>query len=88
LTNPPEKEPKDMDIMVKLVKKLLNEVVDLKKNAREGPSRPRPFQPLFKRNDNPPKPLEVPQLTLNMDNFGMDNFYFYHQQNHSKKTSP
>jgi hypothetical protein len=74
--------------VVKLVKKLSNEVVDLKKNVGEGPSRPRPFHPFFKRNDNPPKPPEVPQLTLNLDTFGSDNFFSYHQQNHSEKTFP
>ena len=48
LTNPPEKEPKDIDSMVKLVKKLSNEVLDLKKNVDEGPSRPKNFFPFFK----------------------------------------
>jgi hypothetical protein len=86
LTKPPEKEPKDIDSVVKLVKKLSNEVVDLKKNVGEGPSRNRPFHPFFKRNDNHPKPPEVPQLTLNLDTFGNDNFFSYHQQNHSEKT--
>jgi hypothetical protein len=88
LTKPPEKEPKDLDNMVKLVKKLSNEVVYLKKNIGEGSSKPRPFHPFFKRNENPPKPPEVPSLTLNMDDFGMDNLCSYHQQNHSEKTCP
>jgi hypothetical protein len=83
---PPEKETKDLNSVVKLVKKLSNEVVDLKKNVGEGISRPRPFRPFFKRIDNFRKPPEVPQITLNLDKFGMDNFYSYHQQNHSEKT--
>jgi hypothetical protein len=36
LTKPLEKEPKDLDSVVKLVKKLSNEVVYLKKNIGEG----------------------------------------------------
>jgi hypothetical protein len=47
LTKPPEKEPKDIDSVVKLVKKLSNEVVDLKKNVGKGPSRPKNFYPIF-----------------------------------------
>jgi hypothetical protein len=88
LTKPHEKEPRDIDSVVKLVKKLSNEVVDLKKNIGEGPSRNRTFHPFFKRSDNQHKPPEAPQLTLNLDTFGSDNFYSYHQQNHSEKTCP
>jgi hypothetical protein len=39
-------------------KKLLNEVVELKKNIGEGSLTPIPFHPFFKRNDIPPKPPE------------------------------
>jgi len=88
LTKPPEKEPKDIDSVVKLVKKLSNEVVDVKKNVGEGPSRTIPFHSFFKRNDNHPKPPKVPQLMLNTDTFGSDNFCSYHQQNHSEKKFP
>jgi hypothetical protein len=44
-------DPKDIDSVVKLVKKLLNEVVDMKKNSNEGPFRPINFHPLFKINE-------------------------------------
>jgi hypothetical protein len=43
LTKPPEKEPKDIDNVVKLVKKFSNKVVDLKKNVGEGSSKPELF---------------------------------------------
>jgi hypothetical protein len=59
LTKPPEKEPKDLDSVVKLVKKLSNEVVDLKKNVGEGSSKNKYFFPFFKKMDNPPKPPET-----------------------------
>jgi len=88
LMKPPEREPKDLENIVKLVKKLSNEVVNIKNNSKEGTSRPRPFHPFFKRNDNPPKPPKVPQIALNMDSFGRDNLCSYHHQNHSKKTCP
>jgi len=88
LVKPPKKELKDIDSVVKLVKKLSNEVVDLKKNVRKEYSKPRNFGPFFKRNDNPPRPLEVPQIELNLDSFGKDNLCSYHQKNHSMKTFP
>ena len=78
LAKNPEKESKYLDSVVKLVNKLSNKVVDLKKNDGDGPSRNRPFHPFFKRNDNPPKPKNVPQLMLNLDSFSKDNFYSYH----------
>jgi hypothetical protein len=40
LTKPPEKESKDINNSVKNVKKLSNEVVNLKKNVGEGSSKP------------------------------------------------
>jgi len=73
LTKPLEKDPKDMDNMVKLVKKMSNDVVDLNKNFDKGFSRPIPFLSSFKRNVNRPKPPEFSQLTLNLDSFGRDN---------------
>jgi hypothetical protein len=43
LTKPPDRESKDIDNVVKMVKKLSNEVVDLKKNVGEGSSKPQTF---------------------------------------------
>jgi hypothetical protein len=88
LTKPPEKELKYLENVVKLVKKLSNEVVDLINNVGEGYSKQKYFHPFFKKIDNLPKPLETPGLTLNLDDFGMDNLCSYHQMNHSKKTFP
>jgi hypothetical protein len=44
LTKPREKEPIDLDNVLKLVKKLSN-VVDLKMNVGEGSSHHKPFRP-------------------------------------------
>jgi hypothetical protein len=60
LTKPPKKESKDIDIVVNLINKLSNKVVDLKKNVGEGSSRPRSFHLFFKRQENPPRPPEAP----------------------------
>jgi hypothetical protein len=71
-----------------LVKKLSNEVVDLNRNDGEGSFKQKKILPFFKKKYNPPKPPETPSLTLNIDDFGMDNFFSYHQMNHSEKTCP
>jgi hypothetical protein len=49
LTKQLEKEAKYIENVVKLVKKLSNEVVDLKKNVSEGSSKPITFHPFLKR---------------------------------------
>jgi hypothetical protein len=69
LTKPPNKEANDIDNVVKRVKKLSNEVVDLKKNVGEGSSKPQTFHPFFKKQDNPPQPLEPSHMTFNLDSF-------------------
>jgi hypothetical protein len=74
--------------VVKLVKKLSIEVVDTNKNDGEGPSKQKKFHPFFKKINNQPKPSESPGLTLNVDDFNIDNFSYYHQMNHSEKKFP
>jgi len=44
---PPQKEPKDINSVVNLVKKLSNEFVDIKKNVGEGYSIPKTFCSFF-----------------------------------------
>jgi hypothetical protein len=70
--------------VLKLVKTLSNEVVDLKKNVGEGSSQ-QIFLTFFKKTNNQTKPPETPNLTLNLDELGMDNLYSYHQTNHLEK---
>ena len=84
LTKPPKKEPNDIDNVVKLVKKLSNEVVDLKKNIGEGSPKPRTFLPFFKRQHSLPKPPKPPHMDFNLDSFNNDSFFSYHQHNHPK----
>jgi hypothetical protein len=78
LTKSPNKESKDIDNVVKMVKKLSNEVLDLKKIVFEL----RTFLPFFKKLDNPTQPHEPPNMNFNLDSFTNDNFFSYHQQNH------
>ena len=47
LTKPPEKDPRDIDNVVKLLDKLSNKVVDIKKNVGEGYSIPKTFCSFF-----------------------------------------
>jgi hypothetical protein len=82
LTKPPDRESKDIDNVVKMVKKLSNEVVDLKNNVGEGSSKLQNFGPCFKKPDNPPQLLEPPYMDFNLDSFSNDNFFSYHQKNH------
>jgi hypothetical protein len=88
LTKPPKKEPKDIDNVVKLVKKLYNEVVDIKKNVGEGTSKPRTFRSFLKRQDSPPKPPEPPHMDFNLESFNNDRLCSYHQLNHPERTLP
>jgi hypothetical protein len=45
-----------------MVKKLSNEIIDMKRNAGEGNLGQRPYKPFFKRN-HLSKQLNLPQLT-------------------------
>jgi hypothetical protein len=88
ITKTPKKEPKYIDNVVKLFKKLSNEVINLNKNVGEGPSRPRTFHSFFKRKYNPPRPHKASQIALNIYSFNNDNLCSYHQQNHLEWTLP
>jgi hypothetical protein len=72
-----------------MVKKLSNEIIDMKISAREGNQSHRPYKPFFKRN-LPFKEIEPPPTNLNIDlgNVGSDSFYTYHQEKHSERDFP
>jgi len=63
-------------------------VADLKKSASEGSSKKKYFLPFFKKMNNLPKSPKTHELTLNLDDFSMDNFYSYQKMNHSEKNFP
>jgi hypothetical protein len=77
-----------MESVLHLVKKLSNEIVDLKKNSGEGTSNLRTFRPFYRKAITSPKPPKPTNFNLNLEDVGMDNYYTYHHANHSKKTCP
>jgi hypothetical protein len=82
LTKIPKRESKDIDNVVKMVKKLSNEVMDLKNNVGEGSLNPQIFISFFKKPNNLTQPHEPPDVSFKLDSFSNDNFCSYHQKNH------
>jgi hypothetical protein len=80
----PDKGNGDIEDLQCMVKKLSNEIIDMKRNAGEGNQGQRPYKPFFKRNP-PFKAIEPPPTNLNIDlgNVASDSFCTYHQENHS-----
>jgi len=77
-----------MENVLHLVKKISNEIVDLKKNSGEGISNKRNYKPYYKKPITTSKPPELVNLNLNLEDVAMDNYCNYHHANHSKKTCP
>jgi hypothetical protein len=88
LTKTLDRESKDIDNVVKMVKKLSNEIMDLKKNVGEGSSKPQNFNIFFNKPINLPQPPKPPYMAFNLDRLNNDKFCSYHQQNHPERTSP
>jgi hypothetical protein len=85
----PDKGNGDIEDLQCMVKKLSNEIIDMKRNAGEGNQGQRPYKPFFKRNP-PFKAIEPPPANLNIDlgNVASDSFCTYHQENHSERDCP
>jgi hypothetical protein len=85
----PEKGNGDIEDLQRMVKKLSNEIIDMKRSAGEGNQGQRPYKPFFKRNP-PFKAIEPPPANLNIDlgNVASDSFCTYHQENHSERDCP
>jgi hypothetical protein len=85
----PDKGNGDIEDLQRMVKKLSNEIIDMKRNAGEGNQGQRPYKPFFKRN-HPFKAIEPPPANLNIDlgNVASDSFCTYHQENHSERECP
>jgi hypothetical protein len=86
---PCDKGNGDIEDLQRMVKKLLNEIIDIKRNTGEGNQGQRPYKPFFKRN-SPFKSIEPPPANLNIDlgNVTSDSFCTYHQENHSERDCP
>jgi len=72
-----------------MIKKWLNEIVDMKRSEGEGNQGQRTYKPFFKRNP-PFKAIEPPPSKLNIDlgNVASNSFCTYHQEKHSKRDCP
>jgi hypothetical protein len=85
----PEKGSRDIEDLQHMIKKLSNEIIDMKRSVGEGNLGQRPYKPFFKRNP-PLKVIEPPPTNLNTDlgNVASDSFYTYHQEKYSKRDFP
>jgi hypothetical protein len=72
-----------------MIKKLSNEIVDMKRSAGEGNQGQRPYKSLFKRNLLF-KSIEPCPTNLNIDlsNVASDSFCTYHQEKNSERDYP
>lgn len=77
-----------MDSLSKIIKKLSNGVVDLKKSYNEGTSCRRPWRPLFKRNTSPPSNQNPSANQIQLEEFSLQNFCREHNANHCEQTCP
>ena len=71
----PEKGSGDIEYLLSMVKKLSNEIIDMKRSAGEGNQVQRPYKTFFKRNPLF-KVIEPPPTNLNIDlgNIASDSF--------------
>jgi hypothetical protein len=72
-----------------MIKKLSNEIVDMKMSVEEGNQNQRPYKHFFKINP-PFKAIEHPpaNLKIYLGNIASDSFCTYHQENHSERDFP
>jgi hypothetical protein len=97
LTRPPGKQAEkalekgngDIEYLQRMVKKLSNDIIDMKRTSREGNQVQRSYKPFFKRNPSL-KEIEPPPANLNIDlrNVASDSLCTYHQENHSERDCP
>jgi hypothetical protein len=85
----PEKGNGDIEDLECMVKKLSNEIIDMKRSVGEGNQGQRPYNTFFKRNP-PFRAIEPPPANLNIDlgNVASGSFYTYHQENHFERDFP
>jgi hypothetical protein len=85
----PEKGSGDIEYLQRMIKKLSNEIIDMKRSAGEGNQGQRPYKPFFKIYP-PFKEIEPPPTNLNIDlgNVASDSFCTYHQEKHYERYFP
>ena len=67
-----------MASMQRVIKKLTNDIIDLKKNKGEGK---KPFKPFMKKRTNS-SPQIPPISGINIEDYAMDNYCRTHHANH------
>jgi hypothetical protein len=80
-----DKEPTNMESLHRIIKKLMIEVVDLKKNIGEVFGSRNPFKP-WKKNTNQRHPSPSIIGGINFETYAIDHFRRSHHENHSEKT--
>jgi hypothetical protein len=85
----PEKGSGDKEDLQRMIKKLSNEIIDMKRSTGGGNQGQRPYKPFFKRNPSF-KAIEPPLANLNIDlgNVASNSFCTYHQEKHSERDCP
>jgi hypothetical protein len=97
LTKPPRKQMEqglekgsgDIEYLQRMINKLSNKIIDMKRSVGEGNQGHRPYKAFFKRNPLF-KAIEPPPSKLNIDlgNIACESFCTYHQEKHSKRDCP
>ena len=81
-----DKDLMDMESMKRIIKKLTNEIIDLKKNKGEGK---KPFKMFLKNKTNTDSPSQItPTSGINLEDDAMENYCHMHHANHSERTCP
>jgi hypothetical protein len=72
-----------------MIKKLSNEIIDMKRSFGEGNQSQRNYKPFFKRNP-PFKAIEPPPSNLNIElaNVTSESFCTYHHEKHLERDFP
>jgi hypothetical protein len=73
-----------MASMQRVIEKLTNDIIDLKKNKGEGK---KPFKTFMEKRTNFVRQIP-PILGINIEDYAMENYCRTHHANHSKRTCP
>lgn len=64
-----EKEPTNMESMQRVIKHIINDIIDLKKNKGDGK---KPFKPFMKKRNDYVSQI-LPTLGINIEDYAMEN---------------
>ena len=91
-----EKEPNYLEILTHLIKSLTTEIVELKQRTSETTlsSKPTKYNMLRRggnsssRSSHLENSVQSSNVALNIGKIGMDQYYMFHQEHHSKNMCP